>query len=161
MSLEKRCQLPAKAKHVLIPLEDVDTDMWYAFTFNPCDKYQNFNCLQRIGKFIGAMEHEVFGIFRDCYTIHCYPELSPKGRLHLHGRIKVRGKINFYCDFIPRLLRLGTVVMKEIDDYPNWEKYITKQTQLHTYIHLNHFVDMPLEYGHDDDPPAYPVKLSH
>jgi len=30
-----------KQKNILLDLEDIDDSIWYAITYNPCDKYQH------------------------------------------------------------------------------------------------------------------------
>lgn len=124
-----------KVKHEIPDLETLVVGKQYAFTYNPCDKYQGFNCVvtDRIREFYKHMD-EFFG-YKNFSNKKLWVELSPKGRLHLHGIIVVEQIVQFYLYEIPKLTRKGTVHIKAMtDDGSVWMEYCTKQHVLHQYI---------------------------
>lgn len=134
-----------KVKNQIPDLEDLKVDQWYAITINPQDKYQFFNRVNRITDCLHKMRDDVLQHIGS-YDYKIWPELSPKGRFHVHGIIRVTDKINFYLYCVPALLSRGTLVIKEIEDPLIWEEYCKKQSELHEHISENTVFVIPLEY---------------
>lgn len=137
-----------KVKNQIPSLEDLKIDEWYAITINPQDKYQRFNRQDRHNECLHDLRDKVI-VNMDTYSYKLWPELSPKGRFHVHGIIKVDNKINFYAYCVPALLSRGTVVIKPLDpDTPGeWEKYCTKQIEYHEFLNEESVHVIPLEYS--------------
>jgi len=130
-------------KRNIIPcFEDLKVNEWYAITINPCDKYQHFRDPNRIGKFLNTLEDLLF--HTGVYKYKLWVELSPKGRLHLHGKIKIINKVNFYTNVVNYLTTRATVVIKTLEYEQEWFIYCNKQWELHDYIRDNHYTSMPL-----------------
>jgi len=136
-----------KVKNQIPDLEDLKVDQWYAITINPQDKYQRFNRQDRHNECMHDLRDKIL-ISIDSYDYKLWPELSSKGRFHVHGIIRVMDKINFYAYCVPALLSRGTVVIKPLDDNTpgEWEKYCTKQVEYHEYLNENSVHVIPLEY---------------
>lgn len=121
-----------KAKHVIPDFEDLKPNTKYAFTFNPSDKYQSFKSLNRLIDFYKQLDN-IF-VYKNFSSKELYIELSPKGRLHLHGLIEVESVINFYLYEVPSLIRKGTLHINKIESHEKWHEYCSKQQYLHDYI---------------------------
>lgn len=134
-----------KVKNQIPDMEDLKVDQWYAITINPQDKYQFFNKVERHDKCLHKMRDDVLQTL-ESYDYILWPELSPKGRFHVHGKIRVVDKINFYSYCVPALLSRGTLVIKLIEQEDEWNKYCTKQSEYHEYLNENTVHVIPLEY---------------
>lgn len=134
-----------KKRNELIPFEEFEVGKYYAITLNPCDKYQHVTSGNRIGTALQELFTKII-VHLDLYY-ELWMEVSPKGRIHYHGYCKAEKenkKILFYICGLPRLLTVSTVVLKELSDDFSWKRYVTKQWQLHQYIHQMHYTKMPL-----------------
>lgn len=131
-----------KERNIIPELELMQPNKWYAFSCNPCDKYQHFKAMNRMGLFIGDLSN--LFLHTGIYKYELYIELSPKGRLHLHGRIKINKIVEFYLNVVSYLTTRSTVVIKPIDDEKKWAEYCTKQHDLHNYIEIHHYTPMPI-----------------
>lgn len=149
-------QTEFKPKNLLIDYEDIKEDVSYAFTFNPCDKYQHFKSSTRLSDF--NKDLAVIFLYK-CAEYIMYPEISKSGRLHLHGTIRIQDKNEFYIHCIPFLLNKGTVAIVKIEnapknakvfEYKTWHDYETKQKDFHKYYYLNTFQNIPIKL-HDYD----------
>lgn len=132
-----------KKRNEIIDFEAVNTETDYAITINPCDKHQFFKDNHRIGTFMEDI-HRILYNSSKVYKYRLYLEVSPKGRLHWHGYIKIKDPIQFYLYSVPHMLALSTVVIKPIDDSEVWYNYCNKQLVLHTECLSNHFTKMPV-----------------
>lgn len=131
-----------KKRNILIDFEDLIKDQWYAITINPCDKYQHFKVLNRIGTCLEDL-NKVFMFYKGI-DYEMYPELSSKGRFHWHGKIKIKDKVHFYTTIIPYLISKCTITLKEIGKEEDWEDYCTKQKEFHDYIEIMHYTNVPV-----------------
>lgn len=137
-----------KAKNILVDYEDLKEDTDYTFTYNPCDKYQHFKSHQRLILFNKDLK-EI--LLYKCFEYSLFPEISKKGRLHLHGTIRIIDKNEFYINVIPYLLSRGTIAItleKEIktekNKYKDWLGYCTKQKSFHQYYSIQTFQSVPI-----------------
>jgi len=132
-----------KHKHIMVPFESLIRDEWYAITINPCDKMQMWHSLNREGECMMQLS-KILNNSKNIYTYELYPEYSPKGRFHWHGRIKIHNKIIFYSSSIPHILKYSKIVIKDITSNIEWSEYCMKQEELHEYIEMNHYTKMPI-----------------
>jgi len=116
-------------KNILPKLEDFTPDIAYAFTFNPCIGFtttwqDEYNHLCR----------QMFKIPVKC-KLYIHFELSPSGKLHLHGSITVAKEevTPFYLYAIPYLLERGVLSIVPIcqeDEGYGWYQYCNKQNKI-------------------------------
>lgn len=163
--------MPSKyeKKHEVISFEDVTSNDIYAFTFNPCDEYQHFGDPRRIQLCINDM----LTVLSDSriYSLRLWPELSPKGRYHVHGFLRIIDPNCFYMFTIHSWLNKGTVVIKRqseacIHDINGklcmWEDYCKKQEQFHKYVIQKLAYKLPFSMGYidiEDIPAVDPSEL--
>lgn len=148
MALRVRQNYKPKAKHDILPLEIITTKDRYAFTYNPCDKYQHFGAINRLKLCIDDLS--ICIVFAsNIYKIEVWPELSSKGRFHIHGFIRIMDPIIFYTYSAPALMTKGTVVIKEIADYDGWQQYCNKQFEFHEYCRLKLCYIIPMIIGEE------------
>lgn len=138
-----------KDKHKALPLEAVKPGVNYAFTINPSDKYQLFNSFTRLSEIMKESHHYLGQLKR--YVL--YPELSPKGRFHLHGWIWFNTDkeiIEFYLDYLPQLQRKCSYEMDELNDVSVWTKYCLKQSSFHNIFTVFTYYAVPLQNDFKD-----------
>lgn len=133
-----------KKKNVLLKLEEIDSDVYYAITYNPCDKYQHFKDGVRLTKCIKDI-HECLFYSCSVYELKLYPELSPMGRFHVHGTIKIKDPVQFCLIHVPHLTNRGTLVLKPLTNEDEWEKYCNKQALFHAYVRDQTFNSIPIK----------------
>lgn len=134
-----------KNKHKALKLEDVKIGVNYAFTVNPIDKYQLFKSFTRLND-INKEMHHYLGTLKH-YVL--YPEISPKGRFHLHGWIWFNDNIEimqFYIDYLPMLQQKCCYEMDELNDVAVWTAYCTKQKTLHDYYTMQTYQPVPIKH---------------
>lgn len=71
------------------------------------------------------------------FKYQMYFELSPKGRLHLHGIVKVRTYdklIEWYMFGNNNSDLEMNIKIDTIDDFDKWDAYCTKQEMFHQYL---------------------------
>jgi len=123
-------------KNQMMKYEEVINGTTYALTYAPSDRFQYWNNhTDRWKAFeIGIRTYmlSILGTTRIKYRI----ELSPSGRLHLHGYITVLDKMEFYLYTISKLEEHGTIVIKEIKDDVVWQEYCEKQNTSSDYHYV-------------------------
>lgn len=134
-----------RPKHDIIPLEGIDRNEFYAFTFNPCDSYQHFRSVERLRECYHDLKEKIF--FNHIVYYELYPELSSKGRFHVHGYIQIQNPVNFYLNVIPHLCAKGTMVIKLLNDSDVWGEYCHKQYYFHNHIRSRYSFDVPITLG--------------
>lgn len=126
---------PIAAKHtathrVMLPIEEVKPNIWYALTIAPCDDHQKWDETDnRLREF--KAYHKTY-ILKQLLPnkFEMFVEVSPTGRLHFHGRImfsNVDMITKYYLCTIHRLLKSNQVEMDTIGDQDVWTRYCTKQ----------------------------------
>lgn len=131
-------------KHKGLPLETIKTGINYAFTINPIDKYQLFNSFTRLNDIMKETHHYI-GTLKN-YVF--YPEISPKGRFHLHGWTwfnDYRSIVEFYMDYLPQLQKRAAYEFDELNDPDRWSTYCTKQKAFHDVFTLLTYHSVPLK----------------
>lgn len=115
------------AKGSIIAMEEVSLGTTYSLTIAPCDDYQYWNANDRMDKFRSWLRLRLRKLSAD---IEAHLELSPRGRLHMHGTIRFtsrRGVYNFYLNDIYSLLKTSQVEIDTIKDPKIWYDYCNKQ----------------------------------
>jgi len=131
-----------KAKNQIPNMEDLIEGQRYAVTINPIDKFQYFAAQQRVNNCAVALDTI---LFYNNAKYKLYPELSSKGRFHLHGYITVMNKIEFYLFSVPYMLSRCTIVIKELKDEDKWDEYIHKQNDFHNYVQNQCLIEVPID----------------
>lgn len=96
----------------------------YAFTLNPSDEYQKWDCDDRI-KYVQRFVNRL--LLTDSFTYELYTEISHLGRIHFHGYMTMVNGFKFLLNDVRRITQAATIVVKPIDNPEIWEEYITKQ----------------------------------
>lgn len=120
----------------LIEPEKIEIEKWYTCTINLAD------CYEGIDQTVQAYKYFLYKYIKPYMWFKFNPEVSKKGRFHLHGRIM----FNYYYDIlkfylrIPEMMKECAMEIDEITDSKVWEEYCEKQ-----YHHMT-------AYLHDHDP---------
>lgn len=116
-----------KPANIMLKPEEVVLGTEYAFTLNPVAQPQ-IGKLNSFKEWYDLFEH----VFRDCCIAseyRLYIEISPMGRFHFHGKIKIINIMNFYIYDVKTLTNDSTCVIKVMEDPDEWETYYLKQQQ--------------------------------
>lgn len=116
----------ANQRNQIPKFETLDPKTQYAFTYAPSDRQQFWGEPNRFELFKGKISTWFMSVLKTT-TIKVRIELSPSGRLHLHGYITILDKMDFYLYLIPKLSDYGTIAIKPITDPFDWEAYCNKQ----------------------------------
>lgn len=120
MSMKEKCSA--------LKLEELEANTLYAITINPVEQYPehkdrykdtiHFHCFSFLNK------------LRKYSELELYPELSPLGRIHYHGTVKIIDPV----EFLLKLFQYAgvqkttfTVVIKHIKDEKWLGEYCIKQ----------------------------------
>jgi len=124
-----------KFQNHLLPYESIELNIKYTFTVSPSDAHQYFNIEDRDEKFRKFwISH--FSKWKDI-NVYLHPEVSPKGRLHLHGTIlfKTNKSIKqYYLYYIVDLLNKSQTEVDTIQDESVWATYCGKQSKLFHWV---------------------------
>lgn len=133
-----------------LKFEDIQTNTIYSITLNPDNAFQYFGEQNRLITWYNKIKQWLNITIKNTAYMEMMPEVSPHGRLHLHGYIKIIDKISFYVDIIHILEQHFQLEIDEIDinTGKNWDEYIIKQSDLHKYL-IQHDIAIPLKIGHD------------
>lgn len=116
-----------KAQNCVPKYEEMDTEEEYAFTYAPSDIYQFWDKPERFDCFKQKMRTFLTTRVNSSLRLRYRHEISPHGRLHLHGYIQIPHKLNFYLYTVPLLEEWGTLCIKPITTYVDWDNYCLKQ----------------------------------
>lgn len=115
----------------ILSLENIKPNISYAITISPSDDHQYWNDDDRLKKFTTYMKRYMLSRldpFNNKFIFHI--ELSPKGRLHLHGTISFKSERTIkelFMDSIRFLTVHNQIEIDTIKDPDVWETYCTKQ----------------------------------
>lgn len=118
-----------------IKYEDMETNKAYAFTFAPSDKIQFWDDPDRFNKFKQRIITSFTSLFSAKGKVMVTIEVSPHGRLHLHGYLTIADKMHHYLYIVPQLEEYGTICIKQLTSDKEWNEYCTKQ-KLTEYIYI-------------------------
>lgn len=124
-----------KPKNLVMSYETVTPNSTFAFTFAPDDSHQHWKSPDRMKSFLLDMRTYFLKTLKGAY-IKVMPEVSPLGRLHLHGFITIYAPLDFYLNTIHEIIDEGTVVIKPITEQDDWETYCQKQRLEDDYIYV-------------------------
>lgn len=123
-----------RGHHTTLPkIEDIPIGVAMAITIAPCDKHQYNDTGNRLEAWSRWVKHTVLPLFTPFSCVEWFTELSPKGRLHLHGTIVFPnlGAIKEYAiNHIAGIVDKFQIVIKPIDKMDVWMGYCTKQCRL-------------------------------
>lgn len=139
-----------KPKNSILKLEDINTGIEYSLTINPNDKLQGFSPLLMREIKLHDILNKITNLIPLKYSVQLYPEISPKGRLHFHGRImfsKQRHILQFYLSVIPDILNHATMEMDTIKEPEVWSKYCSKQSLFHNFLEKKYKYNIPYTSG--------------
>jgi len=117
----------SKPKNFVPKYESVEHHETLAITIAPCDKYQFVYSEDRLNDFHKCLRLKLTSICRNHVYLQLRTEISSNGRLHFHGYVTVRERLNLYLYVIPRLEDIATVVIKTMTDAMEWDNYCQKQ----------------------------------
>lgn len=131
----------------ILKIEEIDPQTVYTFTIAPKDEMQfmgfKFNTLVRLKMFNEAWTRFLTMHLQPYAKYRLHTEVSPKGRLHYHGIIKICDIVGFYVTAVPCLLEKCMIEVDKITDRKKWDEYITKQSKyLKDYIVVNKGTDI-------------------
>ncbi len=121
-----------KPQNDLPKMEDYQANTLYAITINP--RLQHPDSSKRLKDVVHEASFSYLHKIMLISDVKLYPEMSPTGRVHFHGTIKILKKniFNFYS-LIHKYIGVKdptfTLVIKQITD-DEWKTYITKQKDL-------------------------------
>lgn len=111
-----------KLKNELPRLETMVKGKMWALNVHPEAQY--WDEVDRLDKFVRLMKKLLNSMYIE-YQVNV--EISPYGRLHVHGYVWIHDPFKFYLHDVHRLLERATVVIKPIDNFDTWDDYATKQ----------------------------------
>lgn len=124
---------PYKSRNTAPALEDFKLNTGYAFTLNPCDRFQYWEIEDRMIRVIRKVRNF---LNRDYIMYKIYPEISKGGRIHFHGYIWCNDALKLYRDAIHELGEFSTYEIDTISNEDIWEDYITKQCAIIKFQYL-------------------------
>jgi len=115
----------------ILDIENVKENVEYTMTIAPSDDHQYWNEEDRVEKFrIYFRNYMVKKLLPNKFKF--YIEVSPHGRLHLHGTISFKNLQTikkFYIDDVRFLTLHNQIEIDTIEDKTKWETYVTKQSK--------------------------------
>lgn len=118
-------------KFKFLKYECVTNNDTYTISLNPEDSYQFWNSDDRMEVFTlhhAAYLKKLTLVNRtNVFTTDIYLEISPTGRLHYHGTIKILNKKLFYLHTLHKLQSYYVYEIDTIADSDTWFAYCTKQ----------------------------------
>lgn len=103
-------------------------DMWYSFTLCPKDDYQKWSSVARYKTAIKAITSKLELLCHCTYELN--PEISNKGRIHFHGKLKIDCIVRFLLYDIKKIEKIGIYEIDEINDHDIWYKYCNKDKKV-------------------------------
>lgn len=113
----------------IMSIEDIELEKEYTFTVNPNDKYQFWDCPDRVASAQGYMTTYFLKQMSEFAYLELQMEISPKGRIHYHGTIMFYSFCqvkNFYLETIPLLMKNYEIEIGLIEDLSDWMEYCNK-----------------------------------
>lgn len=124
-------------KNRFLKLEEVEINRSYAFTFNPSDQPKVNTCSG-----VTDWWKDQHGFLKNLKgsTYRLYMEISPSGRFHFHGEMKLTNIIKFYTNDVHSLQLFSSCEMDTLSNNPTghltWRIYCMKQQRvIQEYLH--------------------------
>lgn len=118
-------------KFKFIKYEECEEGVDYAITLNPEDTYQYWDIEQRMDAFNkyhkGYLGKLTASSIDNIFIMSLRIEVSPNGRLHYHGILKILNKKHFYLYTIHKLQKIYAYKIDTINKPDVWETYYNKQ----------------------------------
>lgn len=121
--------LPYSATKYFDSYDDIDKANCIAFTWNPdparypsYEPMKQYECALRHG-----FNHNLIKIFRKFYFT---PELTTNGNIHIHGMYIIKDPYKYYNVFLPRLKKLGLVLLKTVFKFDRWKEYLLEDLDI-------------------------------
>lgn len=137
-------QLPIQLNNDLLINQDLEHKKVYSFTLNPTDNY--FKIME--GEFDAPKDYANFimlvimlsKVFKPCCDkFSIYGEISPTGRLHVHGTVYIKDLYKWYRTVVPAINDIGFSRINKIDtamDLIRWTMYIRKDWSKNPFPHI-------------------------
>lgn len=116
----------------IVAPEDIDINVCYSLTINPSDDFQFFNSSSRLNQSREWMEYILFLYGQKIY-INIFQEVSRRGRIHYHGKIKfktIEALKTFYVEHLHNLLSKAHIEIDTISNPEEWDEYCRKSDKL-------------------------------
>lgn len=115
------------ARNTWPKFETVKPEKSWAFTVNPAE--QHFEMADRLTI---VREELIDNLKCEWASYKFYTELSPNGRIHFHGYIRIFNTVRFNLFMCSKIENYYTVKMEPVYDEEGWLVYITKQAHIMT-----------------------------
>ncbi|UTM74943.1 replication-associated protein [Tick-associated circular DNA satellite] len=120
------------AKDQFLKIEEMSNGSVYAITYNP-QTQPDHPSLNGFVDWWGEQQ-ELFDRCTNC-AVRLYCEISKTGRVHFHGLVKILNRVKFGMFDVPRLIKFGSTVIKQIEHYDEWISYCLKiQNDMQDFI---------------------------
>lgn len=137
--------------HQLLKAEQIVLDTDYAFSYNPKEQHDLVSLSggeyeliikDRKKAFLRKTKLMLHNLKGSSYRL--WFEVSPKGRMHWHGYIRIHDLNEWFMHDTMMLMHYGAVCIKEITDRPYWQDYVTKQYKIWSItIQSLLYIDVP------------------
>lgn len=112
-----------KQRNNIVSLDKIKLNTPYAMSYNPAKQYEG-----KVSR-LDLIQTEFKKVFNGTdYEYSLRFEISPQGRYHCHGIIYFKDyPVQLYTDRMIDILKVCTLEIDTINDYPVWIEYMNKQ----------------------------------
>lgn len=122
-------ELPSNGSNFVAP-ENIVENEWNTITLNPAhNQYYEKGSFERFNLWTAYVYTYLKQNLNYC-DLELFPEISSKGRLHLHGYIKIKLVAEFYLHDVAKLVQFGNVEVDTVKDMQVWDTYVRKQVKV-------------------------------
>lgn len=118
-------------RNLNLKYEDMEDDYRYSITLNPEDAYQFWDMPDRLALFekhhLNHLKKLAIHDRINVCVFDLHLELSPAGRLHYHGYLRMLNKKTFYLYTLHKLAKQYQYEIDVINDPQVWDDYVNKQ----------------------------------
>lgn len=142
-----------KVQHPInVAPENMKENELYALTLNPGEaltgacrpnEVSRGNIVTDYHAFDLCVKQKLLSRLHHC-EVQLYWEVSPHGKLHLHGYLLVSRIISFFLEDLILMMNYCTVSIEQIDDCDKWAEYVHKQTSLMAPWCYKHEMSYPI-----------------
>lgn len=107
-----------------------DGYLYLSITLNPEEQFYELSEMDRFIYWTDRLYKYLKEKTHYC-SIEVYPEVSPVGRLHVHGVVAIEDKYRYLFQMydVPALVRYGHIEIDTIGDWDVWKTYFKKQVK--------------------------------